>query len=200
MLIVGENGSPNQNGNTGELLRLVLDKAAALGARTALIDCAALLAACDQPFCTACATPCPGVCYADTPLAAAFELLKEADGLVVGSPVYFGTVAAQLKAFFDKARKVRAGKELYNTVGAALAVGASRFGGQETTIRAIHDILLVQGLILVGDGYGDDDCGHQGVGAQRPVQTDDCAKKRADILAKRLIEVCQATAPLRRKS
>ena len=44
-----------------------------------------------------------------------------------------------------------------------------RFGGQETTIKAIHDLMLVQGLIIVGDGHRDFDSGHQGACAQRPV-------------------------------
>ena len=197
MLIVGINGSPNINGNTKDMLRTVLDKVEELGARTALVDCAEVLGSCPQPFCTACATPCPETCYTGTAVEEAFKLLKQADGLVVGSPVYFGTVSAQLKAFFDKARKIRADRDLYNTVGAALAVGASRFGGQETTLRAIHDIMMVQGMLVVGDGYRQDDCGHQGVGAQRPVQTDENAKKRAEILAKRLVEVCGATISLR---
>ncbi|MDI6688874.1 MAG: NAD(P)H-dependent oxidoreductase [Actinomycetota bacterium] len=36
-----------------------------------------------------------------------FNLLKQADGVVLGSPVYFGTVSAQMKAFWDKTRDIR---------------------------------------------------------------------------------------------
>ena len=51
--------------------------------------------------------PCSGVCYKGTELEEAFELLEKADGVIFGSPVYFGTVSAQMKAFADKARGLR---------------------------------------------------------------------------------------------
>jgi len=45
-------------------------------------------------------------------LEEAYEILKKADAIVMGSPVYFGSVSAQLKAFFDKTRKLRSEKAL----------------------------------------------------------------------------------------
>lgn len=47
-----------------------------------------------------------------------------------------------------------------------------------------------------GDGHAGADCGHHGVCAQRPACEDLSARQRADILARRLVEVCQATASL----
>lgn len=200
MLIVGLNGSPNPDGNTKQLLREVLDKAESLGAATQLIEAGGIISALEQPFCTVCTEVCTGICYEDTPLADAFALMQEADGIVFGSPVYFGTVTAQLKAIFDKSRLLRRNKAFYNKVAAGVTVGASRFGGQETTMKALHDIMLVQGMIIVGDGYGEDDCGHHGVSAAKPAQEDANARKRAGILAKRLVEVCEATMVLRSSS
>ncbi len=197
MLIVGLNGSPNKNGSTKALLERVLAQSEKLGAVTEIIEVPEILKKAKHSFCTACTNPCTGQCYEGTALAEAFELIKRADGIVFGSPVYFGTVSAQLKAFFDKSRKLRGEKGLYNTVGAGVAVGAARFGGQETTIKALHDIMLVHGMIIVGDGFADYDCGHHGVCAQKPGAEDEFALKRADILGKRLVEVCQTTAYLR---
>jgi multimeric flavodoxin WrbA len=76
-------------------------------------------------------------------------------------------------------------------------VGGSRYGGQETTLRALHDIMLIHGMIVVGDGFADADCGHHGVCAHRPAVEDEAAHKRCDILARRVVEVCRATASLR---
>lgn len=197
MLIVGLNGSPNKKGNTKALLEKVLSKAQSLGADTMILEVPELLKSLKQPFCIACSNPCSGQCYKGTKVEEAFEHLKKADGIVFGSPVYFGTVSGQLKALFDKSRKLRGEKGLYNTVAAGVSVGASKYGGQETTMRALHDIMLVQGMIIVGDGYIEDDCGHHGVCAQKPGAEDGFALRRADILAKRLVEVCKATEPLR---
>ena len=52
------------------------------------------------------------------------------------------------ESFFDKTRKLRGEKALYNKVGAGITVGASKYGGQETTIKALHDIMLVQEWLL----------------------------------------------------
>lgn len=102
-----------------------------------------------------------------------------------------------MKTFWDKSRALRAGKVLLNVVGGALTTGGSRYGGQETTLRALQDIMLVQGMIVVGDGYIDDDAGHQGVAGQKPVEQDANARQRARILGRRLVQVCAATRNIR---
>jgi hypothetical protein len=58
--------------------------------------------------------------------------------------------------------------------------------------------MLVHGMTIVADGHSEDDCGHHGVCAHRPAQQDDFAIKRAAILAKRIVEVCEATKVLRK--
>ena len=58
-------------------------------------------------------------------------------------------------------------------------------------------VMLVNGMIIVGDGYIDDDCGHHGVCAMRPARDDENAVKRAVISAKRMVEVCRATEGIR---
>lgn len=198
MLIIGINGSPNTDGNTATLLTRILETSENLGANTQLLHAGELIKSTGgSSFCTVCNNPCPGICYEGKPLQDAFNLLRAADALILGSPVYFGTISSQLKAIFDKTRKLRSEKSLYNTIGAAVSVGGSTYGGQETTIRTLHDIMLVHGMLIVGDGFKDDDCGHLGVCAKRPVLDDTPALKRADILAHRIVEVCQATQSLR---
>ena len=84
----------------------------------------------------------------------------ESDGIIVGSPVYFGTMAAELKAVFDKFIVVR--RKMGDTkVGAAFATGGAPSGGKETTIISILQALLIYGMIVVGDPM--DATGHYGV-------------------------------------
>lgn len=191
MLIVGLNGSPNKDGDTKFLLNTVLEAAKSLGAQTMILEVQKLLNSCKNPFCVACSNPCSGVCYKGTKLEEAYEILKKADAIVMGSPVYFGSVSAQLKAFFDKTRRLRGEKAFYNKIACGVTVGASKYGGQETTMKALHDMMLVHGMTIVGDGYIGDDCGHHGVSAQRPAKEDEFALKRASILAKRLVDACK---------
>lgn len=197
MLIIGLNGSPNKNGNTKFLLNRIMEQAALLGAETQILDVAELLSTARYSFCNVCSNPCSGACFKGTKLDEAYEFMRKADGIVMGSPVYFGTISGQLKAFFDKTRKHRGEKAFYNKVAAGVTVATSKYGGQETTIKAMHDIMLVHGMIVLADGYRDDDCGHHGVCAHRPAENDEFAIKRAGILAKRLVEVCGATIGLR---
>ncbi len=188
MFIVGVNGSPQREGNTYRLIVAVLERCADLGARTGIIQVMDALEGQERPYCVACGTPCPEECHQSAPLAEAYGLLRQADALVVGSPVYFGTVSGQLKSFWDKSRNLRGEKALVNKPAGALAVGAGRFGGQETTVRAIQDILLVHGMRIVGDASTVSGAGHQGVCAQRPSDEDSWALQRAAILAEALVE------------
>ena len=196
MKIIGLNGSPRREGNTASILRAALDGARESGVETEIIFVHEVMIKEKRPFCTACESPCQGVCYRGTEYETALKKISDADGLLVASPVYFGTVSAQLKSFWDKTRRLRGGKNLLNTVGGALSVGAARFGGQETTIKAIHSMMFVQGMIVVGDSH-EKSPGHHGVCAQQPSDEDAHALKRAFFLGKRVAEVCEATASLR---
>lgn len=200
MLIAAINGSPNPDGNTVLLLRSALDVAGELGAETRLINAAEVLAGLDMPFCESCSTPCDAGCAEGNRLGEALDLLRRLDGLIIGSPVYFGTITGQLAAFWDKTRTLRRDKALLNVPGGAVTVAGARFGGQETAIKAIHDLMLVQGMIVVGDGHQDYDCGHQGACAHRPAQDDANGVSRARIMARRIVDVARATRGLRARS
>lgn len=192
MKFVAINGSPSKKGNTAFLLQKGLQQLEQLGAEVEMIHVLDVLKSMAVPFCTDCSAPCRGICTQGTLMEKALQSLREADGLLVGSPVYFGTISGELKAFWDQMRCLRGEKALLNVPGGAVAVGASRFGGQEGTLRAIHEMMLVQGMTLVGDGQAEHDCGHYGVAAQKPAAEDAHAQERMVIMAKRLWEVRRA--------
>lgn len=70
-------------------------------------------------------------------------------GIIAGSPVYFGTMAAQLKKVFDEFVGIR--KKMENKVGAAFATAGDATGGKETTMFSIIQALMIYGMIIVGD-------------------------------------------------
>lgn len=77
----------------------------------------------------------------------AVDELLEADGLIFGSPTYYGTMAAPIKRLLDASVKHHG--KLDGKVGAAFASAAT--AGQETTIFSILQALLVHGMIVQGD-------------------------------------------------
>jgi len=119
------------------------------------------------------------------------EVTKEdflaADGIVAGSPVYFGSMAAPLKAIFDEFVGVR--RKMEDKVGAAFATSGDPTGGKETTMLAIIQALLIYGMVIVGDPLSA--TGHYGtacVGAPDAKALDNGAKlgQRVARLAGRL--------------
>ncbi len=80
--------------------------------------------------------------------------------VIAGSPVYFGTMAAELKAVLDDYVSVR--RRMENKVGAAFTTSGDPTGGKETTMMSILQALLIYGMIIVGDPIAA--TGHYGVG------------------------------------
>ncbi len=71
------------------------------------------------------------------------------DGIVAGSPVYFGVMAAELKKVFDQFVPVR--KKMEGKVGATFATSGDVTGGKETTMMSIIQAMLIYGMVIVGD-------------------------------------------------
>ncbi len=189
MYIVALNGSHNKNGNTQFLLKEILNNCT--GAETEILNVHEIMSELSLPFCVSCCTPCDARCYKGTKLEEAFFKVTRADAVIVGSPVYFRGVTAQLKAFFDKTRKIRAEKAWIGKPAAAVAVGASKYGGQEKVIEQIHDMLLVNGMTVIADSSSSSGAGHSGVAAQRPAEKDDYAITRAKVLAESIMETLE---------
>jgi multimeric flavodoxin WrbA len=78
---------------------------------------------------------------------------SELAGLVVATPVYFGSMTSQCKAFLDRCVMFRRnGFLLRNKVGGVIAVGGVRNGGQELAIQAVQAAMLVQDMVVVSEG------------------------------------------------
>ncbi len=110
--------------------------------------------------------------------------LVEYDGIVIGSPTYYGHMAAPIKKLFDDS--VRIHGRLEGKVGAAFSSSANVGGGNETTIRGILDCFLVHGMIVPGASHGDH-YGPVSIGAPDARVREQCAalgKRVADLVRK----------------
>ena len=85
--------------------------------------------------------------------------LEAASAVIAGSPVYFGSMAAELKQVFDRHIGLR--RKMAGKVGAAFATSGHRNGGKETTLLSILQALLIYGMVVVGDPI--EASGHYGV-------------------------------------
>jgi len=89
----------------------------------------------------------------DFPDVAARLTGADVGGIIIGSPVYFGSMTSLCKAFLDRCIALRMRKfALGGKVGGALAVGGVRNGGQELTLQAIQAAMMCQEMVVVGDG------------------------------------------------
>ncbi|MBA7507268.1 Flavodoxin [subsurface metagenome] len=75
------------------------------------------------------------------------------DGIIVGSPTYYGGAAAPVKNLFD--RSVEYHGKLEGKVGGAFSSSANIGGGNETTIVSILQMMLIHGMIVQGSSQGD---------------------------------------------
>jgi NAD(P)H dehydrogenase (quinone) len=116
------------------------------------------------------------------------EVTKEdfagAAGVIAGSPVYFGGMAADLKRVFDEFVGVR--KRMEGKVGAAFTTSGDPTGGKETTIFSIIQALLIYGMVVVGDPM--DATGHYGVACVGAPDVN--AAENGRKLGRRVAELC----------
>jgi len=76
----------------------------------------------------------------------------EADGIIVGSPTYFGQMAAEVKALFDETVKIYG--KLEGKVGAAFTTSGGAGCGHELTNMSIITAMLVSGMVVQGTTKG----------------------------------------------
>jgi NAD(P)H dehydrogenase (quinone) len=101
------------------------------------------------------------------------EDLRGADGIIMGSPTYYGTMAAGLKKLLDDSVKFHG--QLEEKIGGAFSSSANPGGGNETTVMDILKALLIHGMIVPGSASGD----HYGpiaVGSPDKRSADECLR------------------------
>lgn len=104
MKVLAFNGSPRKEWNTAILLKKALEGAASQGAETELIHLYDLnYKGCYSCFaCKIKGGKSYGRCAAKDELTPILKRIGEADGMILGSPVYFGTASAEMRAFMER--------------------------------------------------------------------------------------------------
>lgn len=153
MKVIGINGSPRSNGNTSIIIREVFRVLEENGIETELIQ----LGGSAVRGCTAC-----GACFQTKNGTCAMqrdainEILHkaaQADGIILGSPVYFADVTPEMKAFIERAGMVASanGNFLKHKVGASVA--AVRRAGAIQAFDTMNHFLHYMQMFLVGASY-----------------------------------------------
>jgi len=79
--------------------------------------------------------------------------LLEFDGIIIGSPTYYGGLAYQVKKLLDES--VAFHGRLDGKIGGAFTSSANIGGGNETTLLSILEAMLIHGMVIQGDPKGD---------------------------------------------
>lgn len=81
---------------------------------------------------------------------ASLEDLRECSGIALGSPAYFGNMAAPMKHFLDSTTALWLSGDLVGKPAAVFTSSSSQHGGQESTLLAMMLPLLHHGMLLMG--------------------------------------------------
>jgi len=95
------------------------------------------------------------------------------DAILIGSPTYYGTMAAEIKKLFDESVKFHG--KLDGKIGGAFSSSANIAGGNETTILDILNAMLIHGMIIQGD-YSGSHYGPVAIGAPDARSTKECLR------------------------
>ena len=148
MKVLGVSGSPREKSNATYLLGVALAECKKAGLETELVE----LSGMEIGDCGGCGT-CPP-CHVKDDMQKIYPKLEGADAIIIASPTYFGGPTGLLKSFMDRTLPLRTkgGFKLRGKVGAAIAVGGSRNGGQENVCRDILNWMMIHDMTIVGDG------------------------------------------------
>lgn len=147
MKVIALNGSPKQKGNTYNALYTVCEELNKEGIDTEIIHIGNM----DIKGCTSCGRCSDGFCvHSDDELKSIAERIYAADGLILGSPVYYAGIAGTMKSFLDRLFYASRGR-MRLKAGASVAV--SRRAGGTNTFDQLNHYFLISEMITVPSYY-----------------------------------------------
>ena len=150
MKVILISGSPKANGNTAQLMQECSKVIEERGVEAEIVSFAGMkIEACIA--CGRCSKE--GECGLDDGLNAIIEKIRAADGLIVGSPVYFGTARGDVMCALQRIGYVSMNTDHFLTgkVGGPIAV--ARRGGQTGTLQEMLMFFLINDMIVPGSTY-----------------------------------------------
>ncbi|URZ14738.1 flavodoxin family protein [Clostridium felsineum] len=151
MKVIGINGSSRKDGNTAILIEKVFEELKKQGVETELIQ----LFNKEIKSCKGCFA-CKGnkkCVIGNDDFNECFNKIVDADGIILGSPVYSADISSKMKAFIERAGVIVATNPgmLKYKVGASVV--AVRRGGGMTAVDTLNHFLLNKEVIVVGSTY-----------------------------------------------
>lgn len=153
MKVIAFNGSPKRDGNTAAMIRAVFAELESAGIETELVQVGGTnIRSCTA--CSACFRNGDGHCVVENDaLNEWYGKMLEADGIILGSPTWFGDLTPELKCLIDRAGMLAmsSGVSLNRKVGAALS--PVRRAGSLHTLASMNQFFLIGGMTIVGSSY-----------------------------------------------
>jgi multimeric flavodoxin WrbA len=185
MKVVAVAGSPRKNGNTEILSLHALKAIAEEGIETELLTLAGKeIKPCNA--CMACARE--ETCSINDDLWPIYEKMKAADGIILASPVYYGSCTSLLKALMERTGFVsrHSGQAFRGKVGGPLVV--ARRAGHNFTIAELDFWFHILGMVVPGSTYWNIAFGRE----KGEVSQDEEGLKTAWNFGKNVASVCYA--------
>lgn len=153
MKVLAINGSARKDGNTAIIINKIFEELNAAGIETEIVQFAgSIIEPCKA--CWACSGQNNCVHKKDM-FREVYEKMLDADGIILGSPVYSANVSANMQAFLERAAVVgdmnRDGKTMKHKVG--VAVAATRRGGALQAVDTMNHFFLNHEMFVVGSIY-----------------------------------------------
>ena len=147
MKVIAINGSPKSKGNTYLALKTVCDELELQGIETEIIQVGNM----DLNGCRSCGGCKEGYClFSDDTFNEIVNKVYAADGLLLGSPVYYASMSGTMKSFLDRLFYPNRGR-LRLKVGASLAV--LRRSGGVTTFDQLNNYFLISEMMIAPSYY-----------------------------------------------
>ncbi|PKN74011.1 MAG: flavodoxin family protein [Candidatus Cloacimonetes bacterium HGW-Cloacimonetes-3] len=186
------NGSPHKEGSVFTALSEVAGELNKQGIETEVFHIGT------QPImgCTACrACAETGYCvYKNDPVNECVDLANKADGIIVGSPVYYASPNGALCAFLDRMFYLKSSKYAYKP---AAAVVNCRRGGASTAFDVLNKYFTISNMLVVGSQYWNDTHGTEPGEVKQDLEGLQTMRTLARNMAWLLkcLEVAKATVP-----
>jgi multimeric flavodoxin WrbA len=153
MKVIAFNGSARKDGNTATLINGVLEPLKKQGIETEMFQLAGKkIQGCKA--CYKCFKNRDKRCSVDNDvLNECIEKMIDADGILLGSPVYFSDVTTELKALIDRAGLVAIANGGIYKRKAGAAVVVARRAGSIHTFDSINHFFFISQMIVPGSSY-----------------------------------------------
>lgn len=153
MKVVAVNGSPRKGGNTESMIEAAFGPLREAGIECELISLAGeTVGGCTA--CMRCRKEADRQCHGRDDFGnGVIEALDAADGILLGSPVYFADITPELKAIIDRAGYVARGNPGMFVRKPGSAIVVHRRAGAIHALDSINHFFLIGEMVVVGSSY-----------------------------------------------